>query len=212
MGKKPMASGDEITEILRDAIVSGEYKPRERLIETELSERYKVSRTPIREAIHNLAAVGLVKLEPYKGAIVADVDAKAIKEIYEVRINLEGLATQLAVSRFPDSAIDRMRELCEQMEQCAEEKDYLTFGDCNEAFHHVIYEYCGNETLIGIIDDLLRRSRIFRHSAWRSGRNLRKTIQGHRDMLKAILARDVEKAKQATEQHIRIYLAQSLEE
>ena len=96
MSVKHIAASDEIAELLRDAIISGELKPRERLIEMDLSARYNVSRTPIREAIRNLEAAGLVKLIPYKGAIVADVDVAEIQSIYEVRATLEGMATSVA--------------------------------------------------------------------------------------------------------------------
>ena len=206
MRKKDVAIRDEITELLRDAIFSGELKPRERLVEAELSERYMVSRTPIREAIHNLAAVGLVQLEPYKGAIVADVDVNAVREIYVVRIALEGLATQLAVPLIPDSVFEQLQQLHEQMAHYMEENDLLRFGDCNEEFHSLIYSYCGNKTLKGMIDDLLKRSQVFRRSAWRSDRNLHSTLSGHQKILDALRARDAEKARRAVESHIKIFL------
>lgn len=206
MRKKDVATRDEITELLRDAIFSGELKPRERLVEAELSERYMVSRTPIREAIHNLAAVGLVHLEPYKGAIVADVDVNSIREIYVVRIGLEGLATQLAVPNIPDSVLEQLQQLHGQMAYYMEENDHLRFGDCNEEFHSLIYAHCGNRTLINMIDDLLKRSQVFRRSSWRSDRNMQSTLSGHQEILDGLLARDAERARRAVESHIKIYL------
>ena len=119
MGRRPMAAGDEIAELLRDAIISGEYKPRERLIEAELSQRYNVSRTPVREAIRNLAAAGLVTVEPYKGAVVADLDVDEIREIYTVRVALEGLATRLAAARVPEEALQQLAALEEELDNVA---------------------------------------------------------------------------------------------
>lgn len=76
------ATSDEVTEKLRDAIISGEYLPSERLIEDNLATRFETSRTPVREAIRNLAASGLVRIEPRKGAVVADINADEIRDIY----------------------------------------------------------------------------------------------------------------------------------
>ena len=211
MGRRPMAAGDEIAELLRDAIISGEYKPRERLIEAELSQRYNVSRTPVREAIRNLAAAGLVTVEPYKGAVVADIDVDEIREIYTVRVALEGLATRLAATRVPEEALQQLAALEGELERYAREGNAHAFGNVNETFHHKLYSYCGNRVLIEMIDDLLERSALFRRSSWNSSaRNTQRVIQGHRAMLEAVAARDAEAAQAAAEAHIRLFLSQSL--
>lgn len=84
-----MKISEEIAETLRDEIIAGIYKPRERLIEEELSDRFFVSRTPIREALKQLESAGLVTIEPYKGAFIADKDPNEIRDIYELRCVLE---------------------------------------------------------------------------------------------------------------------------
>ena len=93
-----MKISEEIAETLRDEIVAGIYKPRERLIEEELSEKFFVSRTPIREALKQLESAGLVKIEPYRGAFVAEVDLEEIRNIYELRCILESFVAGLAAS------------------------------------------------------------------------------------------------------------------
>ena len=79
----------ELADLLRRSIINGEYKPRERLVETELARKFSVSRTPVREALKHLEALGMVKMERYKGAMVADISQQEIKEMLYVRANLE---------------------------------------------------------------------------------------------------------------------------
>ena len=86
-----MKISEEIAETLRDEIIAGVYKPRQRLIEEELSDRFFVSRTPIREALKELESAGLIAIEPYKGAFVADRNPSEIRDIYELRSVLEGV-------------------------------------------------------------------------------------------------------------------------
>ena len=85
-----MKISEEIAQTLRDEIIAGVYKPRERLIEEELSEKFFVSRTPIREALKQLESAGLVQIEPYKGAFISDIDLEEIRNIYDLRCVLCG--------------------------------------------------------------------------------------------------------------------------
>ena len=86
-----MKISEEIAQTLRDEIIAGVYKPRERLIEEELSEKFFVSRTPIREALKQLESAGLVQIEPYKGAFISDIDLEEIRNIYDLRCVLESV-------------------------------------------------------------------------------------------------------------------------
>lgn len=92
-------SEGELVDYIRREILAGKYKPREHLVEKELSDRYHVSRTPIREALTQLEAMGLVVREKHKGAMVADIDLKTIHEMQQVRACLEGMIARLAANR-----------------------------------------------------------------------------------------------------------------
>ena len=211
MSGKHIAASDEIAELLRDAIISGELKPRERLIEMDLSARYNVSRTPIREAIRNLEAAGLVTVIPYKGAIVSDVDVEEIHAIYEVRATLEGMATRLATPNMTPELLDELDRLIREMERSAEAEQATEFTRLNDAFHKSIFNRCGNKVLAGIIDDLLDRSVIFRRAASRSRRNIVNTIQTHREILEAMRRGDAALAQQVAERHVRLFLTRELD-
>lgn len=210
MSVKHIAASDEIAELLRDAIISGELKPRERLIEMDLSARYNVSRTPIREAIRNLEAAGLVKLIPYKGAIVADVDVAEIQSIYEVRATLEGMATRLATPNMTPQLLDALERLVGDMERSAEAEQATEFTRYNDEFHQTIYKHSGNKVLAGIIDDLLDRSVIFRRAASRSRQNIANSNRDHREMLEAMRRGDARRAQEVAERHVRLFLRREL--
>lgn len=212
MSVKHIAAGDEIAELLREAIISGELKPRERLIEMDLSARYNVSRTPIREAIRNLEAAGLVTVIPYKGAIVSDVNVEEIQSIYEVRAALEGLATCLATPHMTPRILDKLEGLIRDMERSAEAEQATEFTRCNDEFHKTIYSHSGNQVLTGIIDDLLDRSVVFRRAASRSRRNIANSNRAHRELLEAMGRGDAELAQQVAERHVRLFLRRELAE
>jgi DNA-binding GntR family transcriptional regulator len=210
MEPKNIKISQEIAEQLRDAIVSGEYKPRERLIEMELSRRYNVSRTPIREAIKELESAGLVKVEPYHGAAVSDIDIDEIRSIYEVRSVLEGFAAFLATPNVTPEILDKMRESLKNMENYAKRDEKTCFGEENERFHRLIYGNCGNQVMINIIEDLLKRTMAFRRMSWHSPRNLKVATKGHRDIYNAIESGDAAKAQALSIHHIRLYLTDKL--
>lgn len=205
MNKQTVAS-EEIVEILRDAIISGEMKPRERLIEADLSAKYNVSRTPIREAIKRLSATGLVEVIPYKGAFVADINIDEIGDIYNVRIILEGQATRLAVKRIPEEAIAQLEKILDNMESAMQTFDKILFEEGNEEFHRLIYSYCGNKVMESFIDELLSKSAMFRRSSWQSERNSMLIVKTHRGILEAIKNKDEDVAQELAENHIRLFL------
>lgn len=207
MPKKRNIYVDGMVDTLRDAIVSGELKPRESLVETDLAEKFNVSRTPVREAIRRLAALGLVKVERYKGAIIADINADEIRDIYTVRANIEGLAAKLATTKIPESKFDDLKGCLANMDAAAKDWDLLRFASENEKFHRTIYSFCGNKYLCTLIDELLERTATFRRASWQSPRNIKISKDGHKKILAAIMERNEKKAQEAVENHIRLLIA-----
>ena len=142
-----MRRADELRDRLEQEVVTGELHPGERLDEQSLADRFGVSRTPIREALIQLAASGLVTLHPRRGAFVAALGLKQIVERFEVMAALEGMCGALAARRITD---DERRLLLAAHEACAAEAasggpDAYYYQ--NERFHHVIYEACHNAFL-----------------------------------------------------------------
>jgi DNA-binding GntR family transcriptional regulator len=146
---------DDIAVVLEDEIVSGALQPGVVLRQEQLSERFEVSRTPIREALRKLAALGLVSFEPNRGVRVRALSRAELREAFLVRAELEGLATELAAPRMTDVEIEaldhaeeRFAELTAQLRAAARQgaDDPALASEwmrANHAFHDVIYEASG---------------------------------------------------------------------
>ena len=205
-----MKISEEIAEALRDEIIAGIYKPRERLIEEELSDRFFVSRTPIREALKQLESAGLVTIEPYKGAFIADKDPNEIRDIYELRCVLEAFTTELAVPHITADIINQMQQALDCMESYIDADDKLGFARENERFHNLILEQCPNKVAAKEVNSLLEMTAAFRRLSWRTMSSMRDSMAGHQNILDAIKAGDAEAAGQYAAKHIRLYLKENL--
>ncbi|MFN8457759.1 MAG: GntR family transcriptional regulator [Anaerolineae bacterium] len=145
---------DLIVEILREAILSGELEPGERLLQEELAQRFKVSPTPIREAIRQLVAEGILDHSPHKGVQVAEVKLEDAREIYLIRSVLEALATRLAVPHLNSADVQRLHAWQEQMETQIEQGQLAALRKLNYEFHMLIYEVTGLTQLQQLIRSL----------------------------------------------------------
>ena len=127
---------DVVFNTLRDAILKGELEPGERLMEIQLAERLGVSRTPIREAIRKLE--GLVLMIPRKGAEVAKISEKSLRDVLEVRRSLEELAAELACQRMDAEALKDLEDAQKAFIQAVESGETMTMAEADEHFHDVI--------------------------------------------------------------------------
>jgi DNA-binding GntR family transcriptional regulator len=128
---------------LEGAILTGELKPRERLVEQELAERLQMSRTPIREALRRLEERGLVRILPHRGAIVAELSPVDVENIYAVRSHLESLAARLAAERIGPRTIERVVDLESAQARLSAGRDVRALMHANDSFHDTIYYYSG---------------------------------------------------------------------
>lgn len=122
---------------LRAAILGGELVGGTRLVQSEVGEQLGVSTTPVREALRDLVTEGLVFFDAHRGAVVRTLQLAEVREIYELRMTLEPLLVQRVLDRIDDEALDRARELWEQMEH---EKDPAVWVEHNHAFHAIFAE------------------------------------------------------------------------
>lgn len=119
---------DVVFNTLRQAILRGELKPGERLMEIQLANKLGVSRTPIREAIRKLELEGLVLMIPRKGAEVAEITEKNLRDVLEVRCALEELAVQLACDRMDEEGVHELRAAAETFESILNSDDITQIG------------------------------------------------------------------------------------
>ena len=139
---------DVVCTTLRRAILRGELKPGERLMEIQLANKLGVSRTPIREAIRKLELEGLVLMIPRKGAEVAEITEKNLRDVLEVRCAREELAVQLACDRIEKGEVSELHAAADHFRDVLDSDDITLIAQADEAFHDVIFTATNNGRLI----------------------------------------------------------------
>ncbi len=193
---------DVVFENLREAILEGNLKPGQRLMEVQLAEQLGVSRTPVREAIRKLELEGLVVMLPRKGAYVADVSLKDVIDVLEIRASLEGLAAYLAADRISDEDIKKLETIMQDFNQGKDEFDVDTLLKKDVEFHECIFKATNNSRLHQLINSLweqVYRFRVTYISDYDSTKNI---INEHQLILDAIKKRDSKLAKKYAQEHI----------
>lgn len=193
---------DVVFNTLRRAILRGELKPGERLMEIQLANKLGVSRTPIREAIRKLELEGLVLMIPRKGAEVAEITEKNLRDVLEVRCALEELAVQLACDRIDP---DRMQELltaATHFRDILGTADITELAEADEAFHDVIFQATDNRRLIQLLNNLREQMYRYRIEYLKKKECHPQLLEEHAAIIQAIREHDKEKATEITMQHI----------
>lgn len=193
---------DVVFNTLRQAIITGEFAPGERLMEIVLAERLGVSRTPVREAIRKLELEGLVVMVPRKGAEVARITEDSLKEVLEVRCALEVLAVGLACQRITDEGRERLKKAHEEFVKSVQRGDTLEIANSDEAFHECIFELTNNKRLLQIITNLKEQMYRYRMEYVKDVGYHSDLISEHEKMLQAILNGDIETAEEIMRNHI----------
>jgi DNA-binding GntR family transcriptional regulator len=198
---------------LRQQIVDRLIPPGTKLSETQLSKRWKVSRTPIREVLRRLESEGLVSSTPFRGFIVNSISIEDVDHIYAIKVSLEGLAGRLAtaiVSGDPEK-LKSLKNLLQEMEMCSKRMDVKTYSKKNLVFHISIWDWCGNPWLTKILNNLSSQLNRFIVRALHVPNRMEKSVKEHRKVVEAFEsgnAKAVEKAlgthfKKASEDLIR---------
>ena len=191
----------QIREVLLERIVSGVLKPGDRLIELQIAEEMQTSQAPVREALRELEAIGLVESQRNRGARVRVVDENELAEIYVVRAELEALAGEIVAERAPETAV-RLTKIVERMKRAADSEDVRKFVMLNSEFHGTIVHATGNETLAKTWERLDVRSRT-RVNMSQTAADLRDLIEPHTEIANAIAAGSADKAREASRRHVR---------
>lgn len=187
---------------LRDAIIVGELKPGERLMEVKLAGKMGVSRTPVREAIRKLELEGLVNMIPRKGAHVADLSVKDIMDVLEVRASLDGLATGLSAIRITDDELKELKHVNTQFINSVEKENLQGSIKKDVEFHDIIYRSSRNEKLIQITANLREQIHRFRVIYLKDYVSPKELIREHLDIFEAIASGNAEQAQKVAEKHI----------
>ena len=194
---------DVVFKTLRQAILKGELEPGERLMEIQLAERLGVSRTPIREAIRKLELEGLVIMIPRKGAEVADITEKSLRDVLEVRKALEELAVQLACEKITQEELEELEKAGENFKKVLKRsKDITEVAEADVRFHDVIYMATDNHKLIHLLNKLREQMYRYRVEYLKNPDVHEQLTQEHEEIVYHIKRREKVEATAVTCQHI----------
>jgi DNA-binding GntR family transcriptional regulator len=189
-----------VKRLVLDRIVQGHYRPGERIVEFKLAKELGLSQSPVREALRELAAVGIVTIHPRRGARVRLPSAKELADVSVVRAEVDGLAARLVAERIPGAALDTLEALVEEMLACLDAQDFSGVTEADVRFHQLIAEASENHALQRAFDQLAPFARTF-ITLTLPDVDVRGIVLEHRPILEALRARDAERAAAAARAH-----------
>lgn len=205
MGSHRQVFRQEIRNEIKEAIFSGTLKPGDKIIETYWAKELGVSQGPVREAIRDLEALGLVETIPFKGSRVRSMTEKDIQDNYSVRICLESKSIRDVISTLTDEELSllmmNLKEVLLLMEKSAEQADLRQFTDNDTAFHRAIIDATGNAVLFKLWEQCNMRL-WFTFSSLTDKGSLMMLLSEHQKIYTAIQKRDAETAVLSLEKHL----------
>ena len=193
---------DVVFQTLRQAILRGELKPGERLMEIHLAQKLGVSRTPVREAIRKLELEGLVLMIPRKGAVVAEITISDLEDVLEVRMALEELAMKHACRRITKEQLDGLEQLAAVFSESLNGDDVGACAQADMLFHDAIYEATGNNRLIQILNNLREQMYRYRMEYLKDRHSHAQLLKEHEEILNALKCHDEKSALEWISRHI----------
>jgi DNA-binding GntR family transcriptional regulator len=195
---------DDLADAIQTRIISGDIPAGARLRQEQLAAEYRLSRTPIREALRKLQAEGTVELVPNQGAVVRGTTVRDVREGYEVRAELEGMAAALAATWITDEHLGQLRDAEELFRTAIADSQSDTWARANDQFHEAVQAAAGNERLRRTIRDLHKAfPRRLTWGALEADSTLvAENVQQHHEILAAIERRDADAARDAMRRHV----------
>ena len=190
-------------EYLREAILNGEIKAGDRLIESSLADQTGTSRTPVREALHALEREGLVESLQRVGYVVRPISESEVAELSEIRLALESLALRWAMRKDPVGLAAAMRDNLSSCEQQVAEGNLKAFIEMDAQFHDLISEMADSSRLKEMTNNIRRYMLRYRIQSIYTEENVRRAIAGHQSVLKSIEDGDKKTAQRALRAHIK---------
>jgi DNA-binding GntR family transcriptional regulator len=192
---------EDAVDQMRQAILSGQFRQGERLVETKIAEQLRVSRGTVRESFKLLRSEGLVEEEPRRGTFVVSLSGQDAREIYELRGAIEGRAAFLIAKAGDPMSVDELADLCTQMEKAETAHDAATVYACDLAFHDALCRLSGNGRLHEVFLRYVPALRALLQLDKRIYSPLDNIVGGHRFLVDAIRSGDAERARSLAEQH-----------
>lgn len=198
---------EAVLESIKHSILTGELKPGQALVETDLAEQLGVSKTPVREALKTLAGSGLVVMSPYKGAAVREVDQAHARCVYDMRLLLE----PVAAARTAAGSVD-WEDARRALDRADQASDTAERSLANRAFHRALYSGCGNPLLVRTLDELRDQTALLSSAAWARQPSWEQEAREHRTILAAARSREADQVRDLMRAHIGAFAARNFPE
>lgn len=203
---------DQIHDVVLGRILSGRYRPGERLLPDQLRAEFSISITPIREALQKLASAGFVEIRAREGAYVSVLDARRAGEIFDVRTCLEVLAARNSATRIPPSELAELARRYHQADvELASGAGDEALGSFEPALHDLMLKYSDNDVLKDTLTMIHRQWAWVRAIAGRAPGYLQSAFEEHKVILDALKRRDPDAAAEATRAHLQSVKAHVVE-
>ncbi|MCF6246279.1 MAG: GntR family transcriptional regulator [Desulfobacula sp.] len=195
---------ERVLEILEYKIISGILKPRERLIERELTEEYKITTGTVRNILKELTVKNLINHMSNRGAVVAEPTPKEVEDIYHTRVLLESYAIGFVVANMDKIQLKKVVAHETAFEKYSKEKNLRGILNHNRLFHQSMFEVCGNQIASDLIDQLRNRSRIWYHYIRGNAQHRENSIKDHLSMIDCLGSKDASKLKEINTRHLTV--------
>jgi len=192
----------KVYQVLKAEIIKGSLKPGTKLLEGKIAEQMGVSRTPVREALKELAAEGFAKMTPNQGIVINNISIEDLQEVLQISVVLEGLAARLAAKMIKEKEIKELEKILRKMEYYTKKGDILDFSRRATEFHALVVNACGNNKLIQIRKNLYDQAHRYRMGSLNNPGRLKYSLEEHRKIVEALKRKDSEQADRLSQKHI----------
>lgn len=199
----PTPLSEQIAHELKEEILSGDLQPDQKISIEELAKKWGVSTTPVRDAVRNLEGAGLVVVSPRKSITVANLNMKAFKDVFMLRIALECCAVELAIDRIPTEIIDdALQELQTAVDNFNKTQDYEHLKKIDNDVHQIVLEYCDNKKLVSMMDNLQDLIVWARGIVIRQPKSYDEAVDEHLQIIQHLKSRETQLAVEAMRSHL----------
>ena len=204
VGRRVEPLGNVAYKQIREAIRTGTYKPGQRVREADFAEWLRMSRTPVREALHRIESEGLISYEARRGLVIAKLDHQMVMELYALRETLEGTAARLAARHASDLEIAMLEQMVRDEAEMKDDPKLLR--EHNRVFHEALFRSAHNRFLLRVIGTVRDSIMLLNQTTFSVPGRPQSAVTEHRAIVEAIVLRDADRAESAAREHIRITL------
>ncbi len=202
--RKPLSTRGKVYDYLKNAILSGQFHPGEKLTEQHLAKTIGVSRTPVREALHKLESEGLIKPRKKRGFFVSGDSREEVEELFEIRSILEGYALRLVAERISDAMLEQLNGFIKKAENALKKKKIDEVFKWNTCFHDTLHSIVEEKRqLHRLMVDIRKFVLRYRKDTLRYLDGGKRAVEGHKKIIMALQLRDPDLCERVMREHIR---------